>query len=71
MDEQTDRIGDAAGQVWRTLEGQEEGLSPTQLKTRTGLGTDLLHQAVGWLAREEKIIFRGAGKSLKVLLKQP
>lgn len=71
MDEQTGRIGDAAGLVWRTLEGQEEGLSPTQLKTRTGLGTDLLHQAFGWLAREEKVLFRGAGKSLKVVLKQP
>ena len=69
MDEQTSRIGDAAGLVWRTLEGQAEGLSPTQLKTMTGLGADLLQQALGWLAREDKIAFRGAAKSLKVLLK--
>jgi len=70
MDEQTGRIGDAAGLVWRTLEGQSEGLSPTQLKTKTGLGGDLLHQAIGWLAREEKVAFQGAAKSLKVVLKQ-
>jgi len=70
MDEQTGRIGDAAGMVWRTLEGHSEGLSPTQLKAKTELGADLLHQAIGWLAREEKIAFRGAAKSLKVVLKQ-
>jgi hypothetical protein len=69
MDEQTGRIGDAAGLVWRTLEGQAGGLSPTQLKTRTGLAAELVQQAIGWLAREEKITFRGAAKSLKVLLK--
>jgi hypothetical protein len=69
MDEQTGKIGDAAGLVWRTLEGQGEGLSPTQLKTKTGLAADLLQQAIGWLAREDKIAFRGSAKSLKVLLK--
>jgi hypothetical protein len=69
MDEQTGRIGDAAGLVWKALEGQAGGLSATQLKTQTGLGTDLLQQAIGWLAREDKISFLGAAKSLKVLLK--
>jgi len=70
MDEQTDRIGDAAGLVWRTLEGKPEGLGATQLKNKTELGADLLQQAIGWLAREGKIAFLGAGKSLKVVLKQ-
>jgi hypothetical protein len=69
MDEQTGRIGDAAGLVWRTLEGQAGGLSAAQLKTKTGLAADLLQQAIGWLAREDKIGFAGAGKSLKVILK--
>jgi len=64
------KIGDAAGLVWKTLEGQAEGLSPAQLKTRTELGLELLHQAIGWLAREDKILLRGAGKSLKVVLKE-
>ncbi len=69
MDEQTERIGDAAGLVWRTLEGQPEGLSLTQLKTKSGLAAELLQQALGWLAREDKIAFRGSAKSQKVLLK--
>ena len=69
MDEQTSRIGDAAGLVWRTLENKNEGLSPAQLKTKTELGVELLHQALGWLAREGKIGFVGAGKSQKVVLK--
>jgi hypothetical protein len=69
MDEQTSRIGDAAGLVWRTLEGQAEGLTAAQLKAKTGLAADLLQQAIGWLAREDKIAFRGTAKSLRVLLK--
>jgi hypothetical protein len=69
MEEQTGRIGDAAGLLWKVLEGKSEGLSPTQLKNKTELGADLLHQAIGWLAREDKIVLLGAGKSLKIALK--
>jgi hypothetical protein len=69
MNERTGRIGDAAGLVWRTLEGKSEGLSLAQLKTKTGLAADLLQQALGWLAREDKITFGGSAKSLKVLLR--
>jgi hypothetical protein len=69
MDRQNEKIGDAAGLVWRTLEGQGAGLSPAQLKTKTGLAADLLQQAIGWLAREDNITLQGTAKSLKVVLK--
>lgn len=69
MDERALKIGEAAGLVWRTLEGRSEGLTAAQLKARTSLDAELLHQAIGWLAREGKIGFRAGGKSLKVVVR--
>jgi len=69
MADEIDKIGDAAGKVWNALEGKSAGLSPVQLKNATNLGGDLLNQALGWLAREDKIQFLGAGKSARVALK--
>jgi hypothetical protein len=62
-------IGEAAGKVWNALEGKSAGLSPVQLKNATDLASDLLNQALGWLAREDKIQFLGAGKSVRIALK--
>ena len=69
MDEQVTKIGEAAGLLWSALEGKAEGLNLTQLKTKTGLGAEILNQAVGWLAREDKIGLRGVGKTLRLTLK--
>ena len=38
MDEQTSRIGDAAGLVWRTLERQERGPEPGAVEDQDGAG---------------------------------
>ncbi len=69
MASEIERIGEAAGKVWNALEGKTAGLSQTQLKNATNLNGDLLNQALGWLAREDKIQFLGAGKSARVALK--
>ncbi len=69
MASEIDRIGEAAGKVWTALEGKSAGLNPTQLKSATNLNGDLLNQALGWLAREDKIQFLGAGKTARVALK--
>ena len=69
MADEIDKIGDAAGKIWNALEGKSAGLSQTQLKNTTNLNGDLLNQALGWLAREDKIQFLGAGKSARVALK--
>lgn len=69
MASEIDRIGEAAGKIWNALEGKSAGLSPMQLKSATDLTGDLLNQALGWLAREDKIQFLGAGKSARVALK--
>ena len=74
--EMVEKIGNAAGEVWKTLkawqslEGEGEGMSAAMLKSRTGLPNDLLHEAIGWLAREDKLIFYASGKSVKIALKE-
>ena len=47
-------IGETAGAVWRTLD--EHGpLSMAKLVKEVGAPRDLVMQALGWLAREDKI----------------
>ena len=65
----TERIGEAAGDMWRTLEQNGSPLSVTQLKNRTELPENLLFSGLGWLAREGKISISGTGKKLEVALK--
>ena len=74
--EMVEKIGTAAGEVWKTLkawqtlEGEGDGMSPAMLKNRTGLPNDLLHEAIGWLAREDKLIFYTNGKNVRIALKE-
>ena len=65
----TEQIGEAAGEIWMALEGNQEGMTITQLVERTHLPKNLFHQGVGWLAREDKIQFAGKSNSLRVSLK--
>ncbi len=49
-----EQIGETAGEVWHTL--LEHGqLTMTQLAKEVDAPRDRVMQAVGWLAREEKI----------------
>lgn len=51
---QLDLIGETAGEVWHTL--LEHGqLTVTQLAKEVDAPRDRVMQAVGWLAREDKI----------------
>ncbi len=50
------QIGEAAGQVWKTLAAKGP-LSLTKLIKESGAPRDLVLQAVGWLAREDKLQF--------------
>jgi hypothetical protein len=63
-----DQIGEAAGLVWRTL--QDEGpQSLAKLVKNVDQPRDLVMQAIGWLAREDKLEIdenaRGKAISLK------
>jgi hypothetical protein len=55
-------IGSAAGDVYRYLD--ESGpATVSQLKKATGRRDADIHQAIGWLAREGKVVHLRKGKS--------
>ncbi|MCK6556177.1 winged helix-turn-helix domain-containing protein [Candidatus Binatia bacterium] len=61
-------ICEAAGLVWHFLD--EHGSTPVgTLKRKLKLGSEAFYGALGWLAREDKLAFEGAGKKLVVALK--
>lgn len=68
MENVIDDIGEAAGEIWRALDrhGPRE---VKQLRTGTGMPTDLLYLALGWLARENKVVFERDGRRTLVKLK--
>ena len=62
-------IGDSAGKIYRVLESQSP-VTLTKLKSESGIEeTAVLHQAIGWLAREGKIHVEQSGKSIRFSLK--
>ncbi len=54
MKDFTNRLGDAAGKVWKSL-NDNGSLNERKILNKTKLKTDDFHLAVGWLARENKI----------------
>ncbi|MBI1852685.1 MAG: winged helix-turn-helix domain-containing protein [Planctomycetes bacterium] len=62
------QIGQTAGVVWQYLNKNKEA-TPDKIKKETKVSDELLHQAIGWLAREDKIQFLPAGKYVKISLK--
>jgi hypothetical protein len=48
------QIGEAAGAVWKAL-NKNGPLSVAKLAETTNVNRDLFMQAIGWLAREDKI----------------
>ena len=60
-------IGTAAGEVYRFLE--THGPSTVgNLKKAIGQKDAIIHEALGWLAREEKVTRETAGKATRWLL---
>jgi hypothetical protein len=62
------KIGTVAGAVWEALSGNG-GLTLPKLKKAVNCKTPLLDWAIGWLAREDKILIKPEGKSFLVQLK--
>ena len=62
-----EKIGIDAGKVWSLLD--EKGrLTETALKNAVKLTYKDLYAALGWLAREEKVIIEKKGKDIYVSL---
>jgi winged helix-turn-helix protein DUF2582 len=63
-----EEIGKVAGEIWHALNSKGE-LSLTQLKKDVKGKTPLFDWAVGWLAREDKIVIALEKRSFRVGLK--
>lgn len=61
-----EQIGDVAGTIWHQL--NENGpRSLTQLVKDIDAPRDVIMQAVGWLAREDKLAIEEEGRSKKIV----
>lgn len=60
-------IGEAAGKVWQAL--SKGPLAVTEISKNTKLPADLANQAIGWLAREGKVVSASSPKGTVLKLK--
>lgn len=68
MTEMIDRVGFAAGEIWKYLLENGES-SPIKIKANLGLSNTMLYLALGWLARENKVSIVQHDYSYKISLK--
>jgi HSP20 family protein len=61
-------IGTTAGLIWDALNAKGE-LSLAQLEKAAGRETPVFEWAIGWLAREDKIVIIREGRTFRVGLK--
>ena len=61
-------VGDTAGMVWSTLD-QNGPMSMSRLVKAVGEPRDTVMQAIGWLAREDKIRVEEEGRSRIISLR--
>lgn len=54
-------IGKNAGLVWHALHDSESRMTFQELMKKTGLSEIDLANAIGWLAREDKLLFVESG----------
>ncbi|MBX3414223.1 MAG: winged helix-turn-helix domain-containing protein [Pirellulales bacterium] len=63
-----DQIGETAGVVWRIL-AEQGPLSLAKLVKEADLHRDLVMQAIGWLAREDKVTIEEEARTKIVYLR--
>ena len=62
-------IGETAGKIWHTLE-EKGSLTIAKLVKEVECPRDVIMQALGWLAREEKVEIEEDGRTRVVSLRQ-
>jgi len=62
-------IGMTAGRIWERLRADGE-LNITQLPKILNENSALVYQALGWLAREDKVVYRTMGSKILVSLSE-
>jgi hypothetical protein len=61
-------IGQAAGGIWKILKAEGE-TTVTRLKKKSGLSIGQFYMGLGWLAREDKLVFRRDKRNIFISLK--
>lgn len=61
-------IGEAAGKLWHFLDKNGPS-SVTKASTETGLGKNEIQRAIGWLAKEDKLVIEMKGRIETLSLK--
>ena len=62
-----EKIGEIAGKLWQTL-GEKGELNIAMLPKFLREDSETVNQALGWLAREDKIVFNNKGSKEFVAL---
>ena len=62
-----EEIGSTAGMIWRTLDAKGE-LSLAQLKKEVNGKAPIFDWAIGWLAREDKVVITQEKRSFCIRL---
>ena len=62
-----EKIGSAAGMIWQKLDAKGE-LSLAQLKREVNWKTPIFDWAIGWLAREDKVVITQEKRSFCIRL---
>jgi len=62
-----EEIGSTAGMIWHTLDAKGE-LSLAQLKKEVNGKTPIFDWAIGWLAREDKVVITQEKRSFCIRL---
>lgn len=64
-----EEIGFNAGKIWHYLNSKNDFVDLLELKFNLRLTNSELYLAIGWLAKEDKLIFTKEGNKLKLKLK--
>ncbi len=62
-------IGFIAGKIWHYLHSKNDFVDILELKFNLELTNTELYLGIGWLAREDKLVFYIDGNKLKIKLK--
>jgi len=60
-------IGETAGKIWEALKSEEQ-LAISKLPKKVNERDVVVYQALGWLARESKVMYQTKGKTTLVSL---
>lgn len=63
-----EKIGQAAGKIWVFLE-KNGASSPSKIAKETGISKNDFQRAIGWLAKEDKIVSEMKGRVETLSLK--